>query len=487
MKLAAEIIAGPLSYIFNLSLEQNVVPDIWKSALVVPLLKGGDPTSLDNYRPISKISVIAKILESIVSDQLKEFLTSNSIFSNFQSGFRKNHSTVTAMMKVLNDITCAQDSGRSCAAVFVDLTKAFDTVNHCILLARLHSIGLSDTALGWFGNYLKNRCQRVQIKECLSDSLSIETGVPQGSILGPLLLTLYINNLGDNLSDASIHLCADDTIIYCSALSIDKCIAYLQEAFLIVQRNLLALKLVLNDRKTKYMVFNRKQKRDILPPPLHTLEGKPIELVSSYKYLGFVLEQDLSFKLHVENLLSKLRLKLGFYYRNSACFSQSARKKLVEATFLPVLDYGDVFYRNTTKALLQSLDSICHSALRFITRANYLTHHCALYERVGWPSLHIRRNKHWLILVYKAIIGQLPLYMSSLLTVVSQEYNLRTSRYILLKIPSMKTEFGKTAFVFSAPTAWNELQKSLKLIVYISVNEFKSYLKETLQTVCTCS
>ncbi len=158
-------------------------------------MKGGDPTNLNNYRPISKLSVIAKILESIVSEQLKEFLVSNSILSRFQSGFRKNHSTVTATMKVLNDITCALDNGRSCAAVFIDLTKAFDTVNHGILLSRLYSIGLSETALGWIRNYLKNRCQRVQIKGSISDSLSIESGVPQGSILGPLLFTYILTIL----------------------------------------------------------------------------------------------------------------------------------------------------------------------------------------------------------------------------------------------------------------------------------------------------
>ena len=186
-------------------------------------------------------------------------------------------------------------------------------------------------------------------------------------------------------------------------------------------------------------------------------------------------------------MLSKLRLQLGFYFRNSACFSQSARKKLVEATFLPVLDYGDVFYRNSTKALLQSLDSVYHSALRFITRANHYTHHCALYEMVGWPSLHLRRNKHWLIFVYKAIVGQLPLYMNSLITVNSKGHNLRSSRYILLNVPLMKTEFGKTAFIYSASTAWNEIQRSLKLSVFISLNEFKLYLNRTFQAFCTCS
>ena len=285
-------------------------------------MKGGDPTKLDNYRPISKLSVIAKILESIVSEQLKEFLVDKNILSMFQSGFRKNHSMITATMKVLNDITCTLDSRKSCAAIFIDLTKAFDTVNHDILLSHLDSISLSEPAIDWIRNYLNNRCQRVQIKGYLSDELIVETGVPQGSILGPLLFTIYINNLSDNQSDASIHLYADDTIIYCSASSIDRCISKLQEAFEIVQRNLLSLKLVLNDRKTKYMIFSKKHKCGSSPPPLYTLQGRSIELVSSYKYLGFVLEEDLSFKLHVMQLLTKLRLKLGFYFRNSDCFSQ---------------------------------------------------------------------------------------------------------------------------------------------------------------------
>ena len=116
---------------------------------------------------------------------------------------------------------------------------------------------------------------------------------------------------------------------------------------------------------------------------------------------------------------------------------------------LSVLDYGDVFYRHTTKALLQSLDSVYHSALRFITHRNHSTHHCTLYEMVGWPSLHIRRHKHWLILVFKAVVGQLPLYITSLLTVNRQEYNLRSSRYIILNVPLMTTELGKTAFILS--------------------------------------
>lgn len=195
-------------------------------------------------RPISKLSVIAKILESIVSEQLKQFLVSNSVLSVFQSGFRKNHSTTTATMKVLYDIISALDDHKSCAALFIDLTKAFDTVNHAILLSQLECIGLSDAAIGWVSSYLNNRCQCVLLNDCMSEKLAVNSGVPQGSILGPLLFTVYINNLSENVINAKMHLYADDTIIYCSAKSPAETILRLQKAFENIQLNLQALNLV---------------------------------------------------------------------------------------------------------------------------------------------------------------------------------------------------------------------------------------------------
>lgn len=156
LKIAADFIAKPLMYIFNLSLDQNVMPSIWKSAHVFPLLKGGDPALLNNYRPISNLSVLSKVLERLVSEQLKEFLSVNNILSEFQSGFRKEHSTISASMKVVNDIIEALDSKKMCAALFIDLSKAFDMVNHCILKQRLLNIGLSEKAAGWFENYLSD-------------------------------------------------------------------------------------------------------------------------------------------------------------------------------------------------------------------------------------------------------------------------------------------------------------------------------------------
>ena len=155
------------------SLSTNTLPKVWKSAFVLPLLKGGDPSDVNNYRPISKLCIVAKILEKIISEQLKDFLDSNCILNNFQSGFRKQHSTVTAALKVFNDLIEALDLKKVCVALFIDLSKAFDTVDHKILITIFRKIGISNQASTWFADYLSNRTQAVQLANVTSSSLGI--------------------------------------------------------------------------------------------------------------------------------------------------------------------------------------------------------------------------------------------------------------------------------------------------------------------------
>ncbi len=171
----------------------------------------------------------------------------------------------------------------------------------------------------------------------------------------------------------------------------------------------------------------------------------------------FLLDEKLSFKPHVDNLVKKMRVKLSFYYRNKACFNLKVRKELVAATFLSVVDYGDILYMHATKSVLRSLDSVYHSALRFVINAEYSTHHCSLYSLSGWPPLSIRRQHHWLIFIYKAVIGLLPSYLSVFSFVENNRYNLRSKNSILFTISAVKSEFGKIAFRYNAPSTWNVL------------------------------
>ena len=270
----------------------------WKSAFVLPLFKGGDPAILNNHRPISNLSVLAKILETLVSKQLKEFLYSNAILSPYQSGFRKKHSTITAALKVVNDICVALDKKQHCASLFIDLSKAFDTVDQDVLRLRLLNSGLSDQAVAWFTSYLENRSQCIRYEGLSSDIATVCKGMPQELVLGPLLFTIYINNLGQNVVDANCHFYADDTVIYCCVSTLVQAIDLLQNAFNVVQDTLFQLKLVLNT-DTKLMLFSNSRSRPQNIPSVVTLEGSEIEVVDSYKYLGILIDDPLTFQPHM--------------------------------------------------------------------------------------------------------------------------------------------------------------------------------------------
>ena len=484
--LAAPLISKPITHIFNQSILLSTIPKVWKVAHVVPLHKGGDKNDLNNYRPISKLSCLAKTLESLLSDQLKEFLSLHSLLSPNQSGFRANHSTVSAASLVLNDIVSAVDRHMQCAALFVDLSKAFDTVDHSLLLCRLNNIGCDSTSLKWFQNYLSDRWQCVKAEKARSAFLPISKGVPQGSILGPILFTIYINEIVKEVKDCSVHLYADDTVLYCSADTMTLAVNNLQIAFNVLQRELFDLKLVLNAEKTKYMLFTRAKSIDLNNFKISTCTGTQIERVQHYKYLGIHIDDKLTFKFHIENLARSLRAKLCMLYRNKACFPRFCRKRITEAVLLSVLDYGDVIYKNAAATTLKPLDAIYHSALRFITGDPYDTHHCTLYLKVGWPALSTRRDHHWFVFIYKALLNKAPPYISSLLQSNSSTHRTRSQNHIPLLVPRANTDLGKTAFGFSAPFTWNQLQSILKMDSMISLSQFKNLLSNLIVWNCHC-
>lgn len=224
-------------------------------------------------------------------------------------------------------------------------------------------------------------------------------------------------------------------------------------------------------------------------PVLSTLEGNIIEVVHEYKYLGVLIDNSLTFKPHIEQLVKKLKLKLGFFFRNKLCFSFEVKKRLVTATFLSVLDHGDLFYMNASSSCLQMVDTVYHASLGFITNCRAMTHHCELFSRVGWPSLVTRRQGHWYTFIFKAMLGLLPPYICTLITQRSVDsYSLRSNDQLLLSVPFARTELGKKAFVHLAPFAWNMLQKDWKLTELLSLNTFKTKLKamETASIMCNC-
>ncbi len=207
---------------------------------------------------------------------------------------------------------------------------------------------------------------------------------------------------------------------------------------------------------------------------LQTSQGSQVTSVSEYKYLGIIIDNKLRFSSHIKYLSKKLKKNLGFYFRNKACFPFKVRKKLVSATFLPILDYGDVVYQHAPSYLLSSLDALYHGALRFITDCKFTTH-WELYERVAWPPLRIRRKMHWHLLIYKAILGHLPNYLCCFIQrTLFGNHSLRSQSNYNLCVSFVRTELGKTAFKYAAASDWILLQKEMKLQNLVSYNYFKS-------------
>ena len=207
-------------------------------------------------------------------------------------------------------------------------------------------------ACRWFHDYLKDRSQAVRVDGIQSEPLELVKGVPQGSILGPLLFTLYINNIGDEIRKCQIHLYADDTVMYSIASTADQALSLLATDFKILQGSFIQLKLVLNAKKTHFMIFNRFKKLVENTLALTSLDGSRINQVSAYKYIGIWLDDELSFKMHIDELCKRLKIKLGFLYRNRTCLSSTNRRQIVQATFMSVIDYGDIIYMHATASPL---------------------------------------------------------------------------------------------------------------------------------------
>ena len=216
LKLAAPVICHSLAYICNLSLITGTFPTEWKLAKVTPIYKDGCKSDVGNYRPISVLNIISKIIERAVHDQLYDFLIKCNILNPAQSGFRSNHSTHSTLLDVSDYILQNMNEGRATAAIFLDLRKAFDTINHQILFSKLHDYGIKNNTLKWFVSYLSNRAQRVNVNSTLSDFKCINIGIPQGSILGPLLFIIYVNSLPNSVSCKCV-MYADDTTLLCSS------------------------------------------------------------------------------------------------------------------------------------------------------------------------------------------------------------------------------------------------------------------------------
>lgn len=375
IKICSKHLLTSLTKIINKSFSDGSFPDVLKTSKVLPFFKNGSRKDKNNYRPISLLSVLSKIFEVIFKIRLMIYLKENSILCNEQYGFRPNSNTQIALYDLITEIQSEKKNEKT-AAVFIDLQKAFDSVNHLILLTKLKEIGFSEEPMNWIRSYLFNRTQIVNINGIQSEEQKIKLGVPQGSILGPILFLLFINDLKDVGLRGKMFLSADDIAMVYHDQSYIGLEAAINQDLEIMSCYMKNSRLALNVSKTQYMIFNTPSNM------LLKIEYDNFELqrADNFKYLGITLDVKLKFKNHIDLLKSKLSSVAGVFWRISNCIRESTKRMLYYAFFSSLLEYGIEFYGTSAIGKTAELQVIQNRAIKNLFNLDRLTSTVAIHK-----------------------------------------------------------------------------------------------------------
>ena len=469
VKDCIDVLIMPIVSIVNLSLSEGCFPTHFKSALVSPLLK--KPTlyrdDMKNYQPVSNLSFLSKILEKVVASRLNSHINSSHTSNDYQSAYRKFHSTETALLKIHNDILSSMDDGRVTALTMLDLSAAFDTIDHTILLSRLGNwFGVSEKALDWFKSYLTDRSQRIKLGNCLSSRSDLSFGVPQGSVLGPLIFTLYTTPLSGLISGHAIphHLYADDSQLYVSFSSGDSAAALngLQSCSASVQSWMSTNKLKLNPDKTEFLLIGNEWQRSkylsLFPIELLGFETYPAK---SARNLGVIFDKNFNFRSHISAICSSCIYHIRDLRHICCHFDLDSSKLLANALVSSRFDYCNSLLSGIAETDLTKLHRVLKCLARVVTKSPPFTRSVPMLRSLHW--LPVKYSIHFKIylLTYKALHEEQPVYLRSLIAISLPSRSLRSNRGITLSIPRIKTNTGARAFSSCAPSLWDNLPLSV--------------------------
>ena len=378
LKSVIKQIVEPLVYIFNLSLTSGQVPNDMKLAKVIPIFKKGDNLLVSNYRPISLLTSLSKVLEKIVYKRTIDFLNKHNILSNDQFGFREKHSTTHALLTFIDKIARSIDSSLHTIGIFLDLSKAFDTINHNILLHKLSHYGIRGKALGWFRDYLTNRKQFVYINGTSSSEQPISCGVPQGSLLGPLLFLIYINDIQNSSEILQFILFADDSNIFYSHSNPIELVAKVNQELVHVTDWIKANKLSLNLKKTNYMVYSNTLTN--LPNQI-TFDGIVVTEVTSTKFFGVTIDKKLCCNVHIDKICKTISRNIGIITKLRYVLPSANLIMLYSTLIIPYLNYGILAWGNACTTLLNRLFLLQKKILRIIGNTGPRSHTNNLFSQ----------------------------------------------------------------------------------------------------------
>ena len=495
LKLIADLIVTPLTKIISNSLTTGVFPDALKISKVIPIHKGNSPEELNNYRPISLLSIFDKIKEKLVHKRLYNFLEQNNILYKNQYGFRKNNSTTYALLQITEKIKETIDNRKYGCGIFIDLRKAFDTVNHKILLKKLEHYGIRDIAYNWFESYLTNRRQYVFLNGESSEIRSVNCGVPQGSVLGPLLFLIYINDLPNISKILDFYLFADDTNIYFEAETPEKLESVLNKELKQLHTWLIVNRLSLNIEKTNFVIFHPYNK------PLRQkitlkIRKNAISEKSHVKYLGIMIDSGLTWQEHIDCVTKKISRAIGMMYKIRPFVNKKTLIMLYYSLLFSHLNYAIEVWGSTHNIYLNRILILQKRAVRLISFCDRRR------EDFSFPTsdplfynLHIHKVQDIFVLriakfIFNCLVKLTPVNFHNWfnLTIQVHRYNTR-SKYVdidksiptrTLFVPIARTShYGMKLIKVLGPRLWNNLPSILR-VGNISFPIFIKKLKKNL-------
>lgn len=476
VKHVAHSLCIPLTYLCNLSFELGVVPTSLKIARVVPVFKAGEKESVNNYRPISVLPCFSKVIEKIMFSRLYNFIAKHNLLYNYQFGFLPGRSTTHAILHFTCKVMEAFENNQYASGIFLDLSKAFDTLDHNILLDKLNHYGIRGTVLQWFKSYLADRHQFVVINNINSVSKPIKCGVPQGSILGPLLFIIYVNDLYRASNKFHIISYADDTNLFFSSNDINFLLDTIQNEFTYIHDWFCANKLSLNVKKTTSIVFSTPSKH--LNPNINSIRlcGVDVMLSKTTKFLGVYIDNHLSWNNHIQNICMKVSKGAGVLNRLRQILPRSTLVTLYNTLILPYLTYCNVIWGSTHASRIQPLYLLQKRAIRYICNADYLQHTAPLFTTLNALSIYDINRYYVGIFIFNWLHDNAPSTFRNYFQLRNDPYPNRAPNQ--LTVPYFRLRSAQLGIRYVGVKLWNSLPTTITGCK--TLNTFKKRLKEYL-------
>ena len=484
VKKCLDALVPVITMAINLSLAAGEMPEDLKEVILIPLIKKIclDPEIMNKFRPISNLTFISKLIEKMVAKRLHQHMVKNDLHEIMQSSYKQHHSTETALTCVQDDFLRAIDDKKSIMLLMLDLSAAFDTVDHTILINRIESrLGITGTALKWFKSYLADRKYRVVLDGVSSNHTNLDCGVPQGSVLGPILFTIYTLPLADIIRKHGIpfHLYADDSQKYAvfnlqnyenTVMNMELLVSDIRAWY---EKNMLKC----NDSKTEMMIISSKYSPIERLIPIKVGDHL-ISSVTKLRNLGVIMDKHLKMSDHISNVVKIAFLKIReiSYYRKF--LTPSATKTLIHAYVTSRLDYCNGLLYGLPKDSLNRLQSVLNTAARLVTLTRKYDSITPVLKELHWLPIQFRIKYKVILQVFKSLNGMAPQYLSNKL-VHKPNTGLRSdNKNLLIPLSARLKLYGDRSFSVAGPRLWNALPDDIRLCQ--SLDTFKRMLKTHL-------